>query len=218
MYEQALAAAAMIPSTGRLAGVPYLVKGLIAEVAGAPFSEGSRFLRGHVSHVDSELVLRLRRAGLVVWTGPTRRSSGWRQRVSRSCTARPATRGIRPGRPADPVAARPQITSTVMEPLRALERGGPTVAYAGVVANITGSPAMSVPLWWNTSGGSGPSGAASACCRGDDAWAGPRRICLARRRSRRHAAELYVGCAARCRTSYSTRMGGRSSIPCMVRG
>ena len=45
-----------------------------------------------------------------------------------------------------------EITSTVAEPLRALERGGPTVAYAGVVANITGSPAMSVPLWQNTSG------------------------------------------------------------------
>jgi amidase len=45
-----------------------------------------------------------------------------------------------------------EITSTVAEPLRALERGGPTVAYPGVVANITGSPAMSVPLWWNRSG------------------------------------------------------------------
>ena len=66
MYDQALAAAAMTPSTGRLAGVPYLVKDLIAEVAGVPFSEGSRFLRGHVSHFDSELVLRLRRAGLVI--------------------------------------------------------------------------------------------------------------------------------------------------------
>jgi amidase len=45
-----------------------------------------------------------------------------------------------------------EITSTEQEPLRALQRGGPTVAYAGVVANITGSPAMSVPLWWNISG------------------------------------------------------------------
>ena len=65
MCDQALAAAAaMTPPTGRLAGVPYLVKDLIAEVAGVPFSEGSHFLRGHVSHFDSELVLRLRRAGL----------------------------------------------------------------------------------------------------------------------------------------------------------
>jgi amidase len=45
-----------------------------------------------------------------------------------------------------------QITSTPDEPLRALERGGPTVAYSGVVANITGNPAMSVPLYWNGDG------------------------------------------------------------------
>ena len=44
------------------------------------------------------------------------------------------------------------ITSTDEEPLRALEAGGATVAYAGVVANITGNPAMSVPLWWNADG------------------------------------------------------------------
>ena len=30
--------------------------------------------------------------------------------------------------------------------------GGQTVRYAGVVANITGNPAMSVPLWWNGDG------------------------------------------------------------------
>jgi amidase len=45
-----------------------------------------------------------------------------------------------------------EITSTDDEPFRALEAGGPTVAYAGVVANLTGHPAMSVPLWWNTDG------------------------------------------------------------------
>jgi len=42
-----------------------------------------------------------------------------------------------------------EIVSTPDEPMRALERGGSTVAYAGVIANITGNPAMSVPLWWN---------------------------------------------------------------------
>jgi amidase len=44
------------------------------------------------------------------------------------------------------------ITSTPEEPMRALEVGGRTVAYAGVVANITGNPAMSVPLYWNADG------------------------------------------------------------------
>ena len=45
-----------------------------------------------------------------------------------------------------------EIVSTETEPLRALERGGWTVAYSGVIANITGQPAMSVPLWWNADG------------------------------------------------------------------
>ena len=66
MYDQALAAAAAIPRTSPLAGVPCLLKDLVAEVAGVPFSEGSAFLRDHVSRFDSELVLRLRRAGLVI--------------------------------------------------------------------------------------------------------------------------------------------------------
>jgi amidase len=66
MYDQALAAAAATPPAGSLAGVPYLVKDLIAEIAGVPFSEGSRFLRSNLSHFDSELVVRLRRAGLVI--------------------------------------------------------------------------------------------------------------------------------------------------------
>ena len=30
--------------------------------------------------------------------------------------------------------------------------GGRTIAYSGVVANLTGSPAMSVPLHWNDDG------------------------------------------------------------------
>jgi amidase len=45
-----------------------------------------------------------------------------------------------------------EIVSTPDEPLRALEVGGRTVAYAGVVANITGNPAMSVPLFHNRDG------------------------------------------------------------------
>jgi amidase len=45
-----------------------------------------------------------------------------------------------------------EMVSTDDEPLRGLEKSGATVAYAGVVANITGNPAMSVPLWWNEAG------------------------------------------------------------------
>jgi len=64
LYDQALAP--VVPPTGPFAGIPYLVKDLVAEVAGAPVSEGSRFVRGTVSHYDSELVRRLRRAGLLI--------------------------------------------------------------------------------------------------------------------------------------------------------
>ena len=52
----------------------------------------------------------------------------------------------------EPPALLGEITSTPEEPFRALERGGRTVAYSAVVANITGNPAMSVPLWWNGAG------------------------------------------------------------------
>jgi amidase len=48
------------------AGVPILLKDLVTECAGMRFTEGSYFLRDLVSHVDQELVVRLRRAGFVV--------------------------------------------------------------------------------------------------------------------------------------------------------
>jgi amidase len=52
----------------------------------------------------------------------------------------------------EPPAPIGEIVSTPDDPMRALERGGRTVAYSGVVANITGNPAMSVPLWWSSDG------------------------------------------------------------------
>ncbi|WP_369777253.1 amidase family protein [Streptomyces sp. R33] len=45
-----------------------------------------------------------------------------------------------------------EMTSTEDEPLRAAERSAPFVAFPAVVANITGVPAMSVPLYWSGSG------------------------------------------------------------------
>ncbi|MFF7994486.1 amidase [Kitasatospora xanthocidica] len=51
---------------GPFRGVPYLLKDLATEQAGVRFTEGSAFLRDHVSHRDQELVRRLRAAGLVL--------------------------------------------------------------------------------------------------------------------------------------------------------
>jgi amidase len=64
-FEAALAVAATAPA-GPFGGVPYLLKDLVAEMAGVPCREGSRYLRGHVPTADSELVRRLRSAGLVI--------------------------------------------------------------------------------------------------------------------------------------------------------
>ncbi len=60
-YEQALSGVATVTEDAPLAGVPFLVKDLIAEVDGLAFSEGSRFLQGFLSSYDSELI----RAGSV---------------------------------------------------------------------------------------------------------------------------------------------------------
>jgi len=65
-FDSALAAAATVPATTPLSGVPFLVKDLVVEIAGVPFHEGSRFLSDHVLTYDSEIVRRWRRAGLVI--------------------------------------------------------------------------------------------------------------------------------------------------------
>jgi amidase len=44
------------------------------------------------------------------------------------------------------------IVSAPADPWRSLKVSGQSVRYAGVVANIAGNPAMSVPLWWNDDG------------------------------------------------------------------
>jgi amidase len=65
-YDDARAAAGGRLPDGPFTGVPFLVKDLIAVQGGVRLAAGSRFLRDLVPDHDSELVRRLKRAGLVI--------------------------------------------------------------------------------------------------------------------------------------------------------
>ncbi|MEO6269411.1 MAG: amidase, partial [Lautropia sp.] len=65
MFEHGRAAAIDMPRDGPFAGVPFLMKDFLAEVAGQPFYEGSSFLDGYIPAEDSEIYRRFTRAGLI---------------------------------------------------------------------------------------------------------------------------------------------------------
>ncbi len=65
LYEQGRAMAANLPESGAFRGVPFLLKDLEFEWAGTPMKLGSRGYQHYVSTTDSEVVKRLKRAGLV---------------------------------------------------------------------------------------------------------------------------------------------------------
>jgi amidase len=65
MYDLAREAARGVLPQGPFTGVPFLLKDIFASYAGVPLTFGSRFLRDYVPDHDSELVVRLKRAGLI---------------------------------------------------------------------------------------------------------------------------------------------------------
>jgi amidase len=65
LYDEARASCEGL-GDGPFAGVPFLIKDLIAAYAGAPLTSSSRFLAGHIPDHDSELVRRHKQAGLIV--------------------------------------------------------------------------------------------------------------------------------------------------------
>lgn len=66
MFDEARKVASGELPEGPFRGVPYLLKDLTAAYAGVPMSSGSAWLRDWVPTYDTELVRRLKRAGLVV--------------------------------------------------------------------------------------------------------------------------------------------------------
>jgi amidase len=67
LYDQARAAVAAGLPEGPFTGVPYLLKDLGAHYAGAVTSFGSALFKDFVVEHDSEITVRLRRAGLVIF-------------------------------------------------------------------------------------------------------------------------------------------------------
>ena len=66
MFDIARAAVNDLKGDEAFSGVPLLLKDVVAEYAGSPMTEGSRYLQGYISPRDSELVARTRRAGFIV--------------------------------------------------------------------------------------------------------------------------------------------------------
>ncbi|CAM5763542.1 amidase [Labrys miyagiensis] len=65
LYDVGRASAAMVNREAPFAGVPFLIKELVTSWKGAPFTNSSRYLKGIVAAGDSEIVRRIKAAGLV---------------------------------------------------------------------------------------------------------------------------------------------------------
>lgn len=66
LYDRARETLTTLDRNAPFAGVPLLLKDMLAEYAGTRMTEGSRYLRDYISPRDSELVARYRRAGFVI--------------------------------------------------------------------------------------------------------------------------------------------------------
>ena len=66
MFERALDLANGDLPEGPFRGVPFLLKDLLSWYAGEPMTSGSRLFKGWIPPVDSEMVRRYKRAGLIV--------------------------------------------------------------------------------------------------------------------------------------------------------
>jgi amidase len=65
LYDKGRTMAEQVPSKGPFSGVPFLLKDLEMEWAGTPMKSGNAGYQNYVSTTDSEVVKRLKKAGLV---------------------------------------------------------------------------------------------------------------------------------------------------------
>ncbi|WP_112321948.1 amidase [Oceanibium sediminis] len=77
----------VVPGSGPLAGVPFLLKELASSWEGAPLTNASRFLKDQVAPADSEISRRLRAGGLLLLGKSNAPENGW------SITTEPALYG-----------------------------------------------------------------------------------------------------------------------------
>lgn len=67
LYDKGKAMLDQLPATGPFRGVPYLLKDLELNWAGTPLKSGCRGYANYVSTIDSEVVVRLKQAGVVLF-------------------------------------------------------------------------------------------------------------------------------------------------------
>jgi len=100
LYDMARAQAKTVDKTAPFAGVPYLLKELASSWKGAPNTNSCRYLRDFVADSDSEVVRRIKAAGLVLVGKSNAPENGWSITTEPKLygtTKNPWKEGITPG-------------------------------------------------------------------------------------------------------------------------
>src|SRR5690242_570512 len=77
LYDMARAQATTVDRDAPFAGVPYLLKELASSWTGAPLTNSCRYLKDFVADSDSEVVRRIKAAGLILVGKSNAPENGW---------------------------------------------------------------------------------------------------------------------------------------------
>jgi amidase len=138
MYDEAKAAIAVELPSGPFSGVPYLLKDLSPLYAGTVTTFGSSCFRNFVPDHDSETVVRLKRAGLVIFGKTLTPEFGLSSSSESGSSAQPTIPGTSTTAQGARAAARPrplrQAYSLWPTPLTAAARSASRLPAAGCLA------------------------------------------------------------------------------------